>query len=108
MIWTSPLGGRRTEGGAISRFFTIAPGIKSELVLSAYEYPARVSQTGAFVMEKGSRPTTVIRLPAKYADMEMVAYKWHYLENDYMSQKYCIDNMKEVKSWTGDKRQICE
>lgn len=95
-IYTSPIGGARTENGAISRMFTIAPAQKYDIVFRAMAFPANVSQTGAFIAKKGERPVAQIMVSTTFHELAKMAYKWQWLEKDYMGHKYCMDNMKDT------------
>ena len=95
-VWTSPIGGNSTgnNGMPISRSFNIAPGSSAPIVITASTYPAVKSETGAFVAIKNSKPLKIIRVACKYEDLLMMANRWKYLEKDYMSKKYTMENMK--------------
>lgn len=94
-VWTSPVGGNGTgnNGKPISRYFEISPGAKSEVLFTALSYPAVKNETGAFIKEKGSKPITTLRIPCTYNDLKILAYKWSFLEADYMGSKYTVANM---------------
>lgn len=95
-IFTSPVGGNATgnNGSPISRYFTISPGSTSEVLFTAYAFPAEKSSTGAFIKKKGSNALITLRIPCSVNDLKILAYKWSYLEKDYMGKKYCLENMK--------------
>lgn len=95
-VWTSPVGGNGTgnNGKPISRYFEISPGSKSEVLFTASSYPAEKNDTGAFIKVKGSKAICVLRIPCTYNDLKVLAYKWSFLEADYMSKKYSLANMK--------------
>ena len=98
VIYTSPMGGRKTDKGAVSRYFTIAPGSKADVVFTGYAFNASVSSTGAFIPTKGERPIASIRVSCTYHALAQLAYKWQWLEKDYMSKKYNMEAMKSEYS----------
>lgn len=91
-IWTSPIGGSESGGNTISRYFNIAPGSRSEVVLTAMCFPADKNSTGAYIQKKGSKALITLRVPCTYNDLKILQYKWSFLENDYMSKKYSVEN----------------
>lgn len=95
-VYTSPIGGNGTgnNGKPISRYFEISPAAKGEVLFTAYTYPAERNTTGAFIKVKGSKPLLTLRIPCTYNDLKILAYKWSFLEADYMSKKYSFENMK--------------
>lgn len=95
-VWTSPIGGnaKGNNGKPISRYFEISPGGFSEVLFTARSYPAVESETGAFIKVKDSKPLKTIRVPLTYNDLKILAYKWGFLEADYMTKKYSLANMK--------------
>lgn len=93
-IYNSPMGGRMTNNGAVSRHFSIAPGSRAEVMFTGLMYAADKSGTGAFIPKSGSKPIARIMVPATYHDLALMAYKWHFLEQDYMSKRYCMEFMK--------------
>lgn len=95
-IYISPIGGSHTKDGAVSRFFSIAPAAKYDVVFRAMAFPAAVSQTGAFIAQKGAKPIATILVSTTFHELAKMAYKWQWLENDYMSHKYCMANMKNA------------
>ncbi len=109
-VWQSPVGGNATgnNGKPISRYFVIAPGAASEVLLTAYSYPATRNDTGAFIKVKGSSPLSTIRVPCSFNDLKILAYKWGFLENDYMSKKYCLENMKSDYAPSSDDTYVSE
>ncbi len=94
-VWTSPMGGSNKNGKMVSRHFTIAPGSRQEVVITAKQYPATQSDTGAYIPVKGSQ-AAVIRVGCTYNDLRMLQYKWSYLEHDYMTIKYNMDAMRST------------
>ncbi len=92
-VWESPIGGSKKDGNIVSRHFTIAPGSKSEVLLTALQYPASQNDTGAFIPIKGSQPF-VIRVACSFNDLRLIQYKWSFLEQDYMRSKYNMEAMK--------------
>jgi hypothetical protein len=95
-IYISPIGGSHTKDGAVSRFFSIAPAAKYDVVFRAMAFPAAVSQTGAFIAQKGAKPIATILVSTTFHELAKMAYRWKWLENDYMSRKYCIANMQNA------------
>ncbi|MGN0240062.1 MAG: hypothetical protein ACI4CS_00085 [Candidatus Weimeria sp.] len=92
-VYVSPIGGSQTKNGAVSRFFSIAPAAKQDVVFRAMAFPASVSQTGAFIAKRGEKPVASIIVSTTFHELAKMAYKWQWLEKDYMSQKYCLKNM---------------
>lgn len=95
-IYTSPMGGARSGDGAISRMFVIAPAMKNDVMFRAIAFSATVSPTGAFIPKKGEKPIQQIIVSTSFHELAKMAYKWQWLEKDYMSHKYCMDNMKDT------------
>ena len=95
-IWQSPIGGNATgnNGKPISRYFEISPSSTSEVLFTAHTFPAVKNDKGAFIKEKGSKALLTLRVPCSFNDLKILAYKWSFLEADYMSKKYSVDNMK--------------
>ena len=95
-IWQSPIGGNATgnNGKPISRYFEISPSSTSEVLFTAYTFPAVKNDKGAFIKEKGSKALLTLRVPCSFNDLKILAYKWSFLEADYMSNKYSVENMK--------------
>lgn len=96
-VWQSPLGGGETANGIVSRHFNIAPGARDtvEVLFTGIVMPATKSPTGAFIPTRGARGTS-IRVPATYHDLELMAYKWQWLERDYMSKRYSMEALKDT------------
>lgn len=94
-IFTSPMGGKHTKDGAISRYFTIAPGMKADVVFTGYAFKAAVSKTGAFIPVKGEKPVCSIRVSTDWHGLALMAYKWQWLEKDYMTRKYNMLSMQD-------------
>ena len=95
-VWTSPIGGNGTgnNGHPISRYFEISPASKGEVLFTAFTFPAQKNDKGAYIKVKGSKPILTLRIPCKYDDLKILAYKWSFLESDYMSEKYSLSNMR--------------
>ena len=95
-IWQSPIGGNATgnNGKPISRYFEISPSSTSEVLFTAHTFPAVKNEKGAFIKEKGSKALLTLRVPCSFNDLKILAYKWSFLEADYMSKKYSVENMK--------------
>ena len=91
-IYQSPLGGSMHNGRPVSRHFTIGPGSSAEVLFTAIQSDAEKSATGAFIPKAGN--STTIRVSAKYHDLALMAYKWQWLEKDYMTKRYNMANMK--------------
>ncbi|WP_026658236.1 hypothetical protein [Butyrivibrio sp. AC2005] len=95
-VWQSPVGGNATgnNGKPISRYFEISPASSGEVLFTAHTFPAEKNDTGAFIKVKGSSPILSLRVPCTYNDLKILGYKWSFLEADYMSRKYTVENMK--------------
>lgn len=95
-VYTSPIGGNATgnNGSPICRYFTISPGSRSEVVFTGTALPAEQSSTGAFIAKKGAQALEKFNIPCAYNDLRILQYKWSFLEKDYMTKKYCLQNMK--------------
>lgn len=100
-VWTSNIGGNPTEnnGKPICRFFTISPGSTQEVVIKASMYPAHVNSTGAYIIDKDENgklvpPLLTLTVGLPYNGLKITQYKWSFLEKDYMTKKYCMENMK--------------
>lgn len=95
-VWTSPMGGNATgnNGKPISRYFTISPGNSKEVVLTAVSYPATQNDTGAFIPVKNANALNRFIIGISWNELRLLQYKWSFLENDYMSKKYCLANMQ--------------
>ena len=95
-VWQSPVGGNATgnNGKPISRYFEIAPASSGEVLFTAHSFPAEKNSTGAFIKVKGSKALMSLRVPCTYNDLKILGYKWSFLEADYMSKKYSVENMK--------------
>lgn len=91
--YTSPLGGGMHNGKPISRHFTVGPGSSVEVLFTGTECDAEKSATGAYIPSKGGHYTQ-IRVSCKYHDLALIAYKWQWLEKDYMEKRYSIANMQ--------------
>lgn len=95
-VYTSPIGGNATgnDGNPISRFFQISPASKGEVLFTAYAFPAEKNEKGAFIKIKGSKALLTLYIPCTLKDLIILQYKWSFLENDYMTKKYTLENMK--------------
>jgi hypothetical protein len=95
-VWQSPVGGNATgnNGKPISRYFEISPASSGEVLFTAHTFPAEKNSTGAFIKVKGSKALMSLRVPCTYNDLKILGYKWSFLEADYMSKKYSVENMK--------------
>ncbi len=95
-VWQSPVGGNATgnNGKPISRYFEISPASSGEVLFTAHSFPAEKNSTGAFIKVKGSKALLSLRVPCTYNDLKILGYKWSFLEADYMSKKYSVENMK--------------
>nr|MCR4904043.1 hypothetical protein [Butyrivibrio sp.] len=102
-VWVSPIGGNGTgnNGKPISRYFEISPSTTSEVLFTAYCFPAERSSTGAFIKIKGSKPLFALRVACSFNDLKILQYKWSFLESDYMSKKYSLKNMTQMRSQEG-------
>ena len=106
-IYNSPYGGNATgnNGKPISRCFTISPkGITDRdngrayvpmLHFCAKESQATVSATGGFTPIKNTTPLKTIHVNCSFYDMEKLLLRWSYLQQDYYSKKYCLENMQQ-------------
>ena len=95
-VYTSPIGGNATgnDGKPISRFFQISPASKGEVLFTAYAFPAEENEKGAFIKIKGSKALLTLYIPCTLNDLKILQYKWSFLEHDYMTKKYTLENMK--------------
>lgn len=95
-VYTSPVGGNATgnDGKPISRYFEISPASKGEVLFTAYAFPAEKNDKGAFIKLKGSKSLLTLRIPCTFKDLYILSYKWSFLEHDYMTKKYTLENMK--------------
>ena len=106
-IWVSNIGGKKSEkityydkgvkkeyNGPISRSFSIAPSSlqTADVLVTAKTFPAKVTATGAFTATGPALLT--IRVPTTFHEIQLMLYKWSWLEKDYMTKKYCVSNMK--------------
>lgn len=100
-VWFSPLGGSVVDGNAISRSFDLAPASIAgyDAVFTAKCIPAEKNAMGAFIPKKGARATITLRVPCSIEDLRLIAYKWSWLEKDYMSAKYSMEAMKPARSY---------
>jgi len=99
-VFTSSYGGYEDKNNeeCFSRFFTIAPGSKAEIIITANLYKATKTETGAFVPVKNSRPILTIRVPATLNDLKIMNYVWEFLAKDYFTNKYSVANMQSEYS----------
>lgn len=104
-VWTSPYGGNATanDGKPVSRYFTISPGTKFDVVMTAYSFPATQEDKGAFVPVKGASPILKLMVGMSYDDLRVMQYRWSFLEKEYMTSKYSLQNMKST--YSGHKAQ---
>lgn len=104
-VWTSPFGGNATanDGSPISRYFTIAPGTKFDVVMTAYSFPATQSETGAFIPVKDKNPLLKLMIGMSWDDLRILQYRWSFLEKEYMTTKYSLKNMRSA--YAGHKSQ---
>lgn len=96
-IYDSPFGGGTMKNGtAVSRHFTISPAAsdKFDVTFTGYAYPASRSRTGAFIPVKGAQAVARINVSTTYHGLALLAYKWQWLEKDYMERKYNMASMK--------------
>ena len=96
ITYTSPMGGNATanNGSPVSRYFTISSGSSKEIVFQGIACPATQNNQGAFIPEKGKQPLCRLTVGIDWKDLQILQYKWHFLEQDYMSKKYSFENMK--------------
>ena len=99
-VWTSPYGGNATanDGKPVSRYFTISPGTKFDVVMTAFSFPATQNDKGAFVPVKGASPLSKLMVGMSYDDLRIMQYRWSFLEKEYMTSKYSLQNMKSTYS----------
>jgi len=105
-VYTSPFGGCSLDANgkttrddskkvrAVSRYFTIAPGARAEVIITAYQYPANITSTGAYVKQENSEPEITVMVSTTYNDLRKLQYKWSWLERDYMARTFSMDNMR--------------
>lgn len=109
-VWKSPLGGvsekkaaaqkLRTDGKAISRRFTLAPGAKKYAVLTATQCAGHTNEDGLIVPEIDDQNKTVIRVALENWDeveklgimLEATVYAYMI----YQTQKSYISSNKEA------------
>ena len=100
-VWKSPYGGDKNATPPISRSFTIAPGAKqsetgkTNIVFTAYAYPGEVTDDGKICPKKGSKPTSIIRVPADFNELRTLRIVAEGACMEYISRKYSINNIKE-------------
>lgn len=95
-VYTSPVGGNATgnNGKPISRYFEISPANKGDVLFTAKSFPAEKNDKGAFIAKKGAAAISTLRVPCSYKDLKGMALKWSYLEKDFFTRKYTLENMK--------------
>lgn len=97
-IWTSTLGGvneekaknrgLRTDGKAISRVFTLAPGSRQPFVFTAEQRPGNSDAKGLIVPEKTGRPEVQIRVASSVEDLKKMAVAIQSNINAYRAAQY--------------------
>lgn len=109
-IWSSPIGGNATanNGEPVSRYFTISPGLKTEIVLTAIQMPAKISDTGAFIAIEHAQPLIKLSIGCSYNDLRILQYKWSFLEHDYMQRKYTLSNMRSEYQKTQSEQNMAD
>lgn len=90
-VYDSKLGGKKTDDGAIARNFTLSPGAKTEIVLTAYKYNAK-EEDGKFVPQ--GKPTKIIRVGGTYSELEELLWVWKPLEAEYLKNTYNMENVR--------------
>lgn len=103
-VWYSPYGGDKNATPPISRSFTIAPGAKAEVVITANAYPGEVSEDGKICPQKGAKPTSTIRVGMAYDELRTLRIVAESACMEYISRKYSIENIKEYEG-TGSSNQ---
>lgn len=107
-IWTSPLGGvneqkarerkLRSDGKAVSRHFTVAPGAKQPFVLTAVQGAGQSEPNG--IIKPVGNPETTIRVALTAASLKKLAVmvKTHvtaYYSAAYSNNMYAMPDRKE-------------
>ena len=99
-FWQSPYGGSKEKENIISRYFTIAPGMKKSYgygycVFTAYEYPAEVNAKGGYSPIKNSKPSLTLRVPFSTRDdfREFIIELKEAVER-YYDWRYSYENCK--------------
>lgn len=77
--------------GSISRYFTIAPGLKQEIVFNARMYPADFKD-GLYSPKKGAQPLLNINVGCMYEELEKLQIKWDYIEKQLFEEKNSPEN----------------
>ncbi len=95
-VWQSSLGGvneenakkrnLRTDGKAISRYFTIAPGSKADFVITAIQQAGKSAPNGIIVPE--GKPETIIRVACNSDNLKSFALLSKIHIEGYISSQY--------------------
>ncbi len=95
-IYTSPVGGNATgnNGSPISRYFEISPANKGEVLFTAKAFPAEKNSTGAYIAKSGAKALATLRVPCSFKDLRGMALRWEYLEKDFFTRKFTVENMR--------------
>lgn len=103
-IWTSPMGGTKITGSAISRYFEIAPSSIPNYfcVFTAKAFPAVENDLGAFIPVKDAEALSILRVPCTLTEFRLIWYKWSWLESDYMRKKYNLECMKSNYTYSNN------
>lgn len=109
-IWKSPMGGvteekaknrgLRTDGKAISRMFTLAPGSRQPFVFTAEQRPGNTDAKGLIVPEYNGKPEVQIRVPSGPDDLKKLALAIQtniiaYRASQYANGAYEVSQVKK-------------
>ena len=100
-VWDSGLGGvseqkaaqqkLRTDGKALSRIFSLAPGSKSPYIMTAIAKPGHTDERGLIVPENGAAPEITVRVPIDDKALRTMAFA---IESAVMAYRNC-----EYSAW---------
>ena len=98
-VWDSGLGGvseqkaaqqkLRTDGKALSRIFSLAPGSKSPYIMTAIARPGHTDERGLIVPENGAAPEITVRVPIDDKALRTMAFA---IESSIMAFRSCEYN----------------
>ena len=85
----------RTDGKAISRYFSIAPGSKFDFVFTAYQQAGKSADNGLIVPE--GNPEIIIRVGCNAPDIKNFALLLQSHINGYISAQYATHSYSKAK-----------